>query len=906
MNIPADWLPCLRLAALIAIEAAFLFGLGLIVERLVPTGRLQRTVWQTVVLTALLVTLVELSGLSREVTTWFQPHRHTARASSPASGLPSGVIPPISRVTEDFRTQVAGRLALLQVSESTAVQQLAGTRRQEPPVEPYLEGPVWPWPELVWWIGFAACLGPVWLGHFCVFAFRRLHGKPADSRLQQRVASLSQRVGVSGPVRLFATRWLRVPAALGLWRPSIGVPLGFDRAFTPEQQEVMLAHELAHLASRDPFWQSLADLLSALLWWHPLAWLARQRLRAAAETAADEASTVVADGPGLLAECLVRLATQVDPPQLNAGLGILGGGFRSSLGKRVEKLVHFKGAPWSPRKSRRARAAQSFAVPVLLLILLVTAAWFNPQRNELPMNSLAQTWRKSLATLALFTVANAQPSPTQRTEAAEPPEPASQKASEAAQANTPAVQNQPGTDGIHQATLVQDAKLLIELGKLDEAEAKLKEALKVSPDNRAAIFYLDLISKQRAEETNRQLTARYGMAKFSATQTGNPGNVAASEVDRYRMDPRLAARYGLLPQTPQTAHPAQASAKHLSQGKQQIENKLSQIVLTEVAYDGVPLSDVVRDLNEAAIQHDPENLGINFLISSLGEGARSSGVDPATGQPIPVQSPDLGTVTIHLRLRNVRLKDVIDAITKVAEQPLHYDVEDYGVVFSAGLAPARPATSVVSSQATDLSRLRVRTFRVDTNTLVAGLESAFRISLPRHQDRPKQDAEEQDAAAKVAQAELALKRLEKLSDHLVAPQDLKNAKSDVDTAKAEYEAVKAKAATASDSSRAVQQALRGLFQQLGVNMDAPDKAVYYNGLTGIVMVQATAHDLDLIEAAIDTLGGELLHNRDAHANLEPHGARLNPVPVLGDVPVLGRLFRTEENLDPAPSGTLAP
>jgi hypothetical protein len=45
---------------------------------------------------------------------------------------------------------------------------------------------------------------------------------------------------------------------------------------------------------------------------------------------------------------------------------------------------------------------------------------------------------------------------------------------------------------------------------------------------------------------------------------------------------------------------------------------------------------------------------------------------------------------------------------------------------------------------------------------------------------------------------------------------------------------------------------------LGINLEVPNKAVFYNGLTGVLMVRATPEDLELIQAAIETLGGRAL------------------------------------------------
>jgi hypothetical protein len=46
-------------------------------------------------------------------------------------------------------------------------------------------------------------------------------------------------------------------------------------------------------------------------------------------------------------------------------------------------------------------------------------------------------------------------------------------------------------------TLVHDGKLLYEMDKLDEAEAKLKTAVRNDPHNEAALYYLNLVSEAK-------------------------------------------------------------------------------------------------------------------------------------------------------------------------------------------------------------------------------------------------------------------------------------------------------------------------------------------------------------------------------------------------------------------------
>src|ERR1039458_8184817 len=54
------------------------------------------------------------------------------------------------------------------------------------------------------------------------------------------------------------------------------------------------------------------------------------------------------------------------------------------------------------------------------------------------------------------------------------------------------------------STLVHDGKLLFEMDKLDEAESKLKMALRQDPHNEAALYYLNLVSEAKYMRASKQ------------------------------------------------------------------------------------------------------------------------------------------------------------------------------------------------------------------------------------------------------------------------------------------------------------------------------------------------------------------------------------------------------------------
>jgi beta-lactamase regulating signal transducer with metallopeptidase domain len=258
---------------------------------------------------------------------------------------------------------------------------------------------VW-WPGVLWLAGTLAVILRSLLGRGLLLLFRRRHTATDDAALNERVRAVAARLRFRRHVTVLQAPGLCGPVAFGIWRPTIAVPADFTTHFDAPKQEVMLAHELAHLAARDPAWLLSADMVAALLWWQPLIWWARRQLAAAGETAADEASLLVADGPGLLAACLVELGTRLATPGKAGWVRMAGTGFRSSLGRRVERLLRMRDQSWHPAGGVRSRLVLILASTVLLTCAVLSTAWARPQVSEEgdeSMPTVQRSWRHSLA-----------------------------------------------------------------------------------------------------------------------------------------------------------------------------------------------------------------------------------------------------------------------------------------------------------------------------------------------------------------------------------------------------------------------------------------------------------------------------------------------------------------------------
>ena len=179
--------------------------------------------------------------------------------------------------------------------------------------------------------------------------------------------SACQHVGISR-CRILELPGLHSPGTAYTWKPLVLLPEGLDLYLDSEQLIDVLCHELIHIRRLDFFWNTLAELVGVVLFFHPVIWLALSKLDRERELASDEA--VVESRQGRRADyalCLTRLARRrVLGCQLAAPshLALLD----SFLALRVRTLLK--------ENRRRTWWKQSAAVSAgLLALILFFAGW---------------------------------------------------------------------------------------------------------------------------------------------------------------------------------------------------------------------------------------------------------------------------------------------------------------------------------------------------------------------------------------------------------------------------------------------------------------------------------------------------------------------------------------------------
>jgi tetratricopeptide (TPR) repeat protein len=395
-------------------------------------------------------------------------------------------------------------------------------------------------------------------------------------------------------------------------------------------------------------------------------------------------------------------------------------------------------------------------------------------------------------------------------------------------------------------TLVRDGKVLYETGKFEEAEAKLEQALQLDPANEGAFYYLNLVKQGIYAREERMHTVDNATRIVQVAKAWeSPRNIGLPVPNPY----------------------ATTNLIHTGPGREATMSKLNRIWLDRVAYDGLPLSEVVRDLSEKAKLRDPDKTGINFLINpnmdnsaamttaatanpggfgggpppvySAAQINPATGLTTTTGAAVGSEPVDVNSVIIRINppLYNVRLADVLDAIVQVADHPIKYSILDYAVVFSAK-----------GSQAPELYS---RTFKIDPNTFVQGLESVGSYVFVNN-NSSSGSSSSSSSGGNGQNTTVGL-----LAVVNAAPGSAGSRSSGTGGGGGGGTGQGAGSGgldfvTQTNNMVDVSVAARTFFSTLGVNLDPP-KSLFFNDRLGLLFVRATMQDLDTIESALQAL-----------------------------------------------------
>jgi beta-lactamase regulating signal transducer with metallopeptidase domain len=157
---------------------------------------------------------------------------------------------------------------------------------------------------------------------------------------------------------------IQVPIVVGFIRPAIVLPTEFALQAGGKARDAILVHELTHVARGDAAWQFLQRVVVAMLWFHPLMWLAQRRMALVRERVCDEHSVYQLGGKAYITILLDMAARLTRRTSLSLGMAVLR---TSQLDKR---LAYIHGS----RGFARFQAGRATRLAILA-VALGAAAW---------------------------------------------------------------------------------------------------------------------------------------------------------------------------------------------------------------------------------------------------------------------------------------------------------------------------------------------------------------------------------------------------------------------------------------------------------------------------------------------------------------------------------------------------
>ena len=219
---------------------------------------------------------------------------------------------------------------------------------------------------LAWLLGVAVVIGRCIVAHGAVARVVASSARVSGSAWQQLIDDAAVRTRVRRPVAVMVSDHVGGPITSGVRHPVIVLP-GEATSWTDERREIVLLHEMAHVARLDYVAQLVATAACALYWFNPAVWIAASRMRLEAEYAADDCVLSAGLTGVTYASHLVELARRAaiaEPAAVAVGIAHR----RTHIERRVSAMLDLS-------RSRTAMSARVTGVSAaIMLVALVPFA----------------------------------------------------------------------------------------------------------------------------------------------------------------------------------------------------------------------------------------------------------------------------------------------------------------------------------------------------------------------------------------------------------------------------------------------------------------------------------------------------------------------------------------------------
>lgn len=195
-----------------------------------------------------------------------------------------------------------------------------------------------PWLDAMWLVGVFILSARTLGGWQRIRQLRHTGLVEIPERVRDSFERLSQRIGIKRHIELYVCPRISGPLAMGVFRSLVLLPASALTALSPDQLEVVLAHELAHIRRGDYLWNMIQTMVETLFFFHPAVWWVSNNLRQQRELCCDDVALACCSDPVVYATALLRLEEQRSS-HLHLAMALDGHRAGMSLRERIIRIL---------------------------------------------------------------------------------------------------------------------------------------------------------------------------------------------------------------------------------------------------------------------------------------------------------------------------------------------------------------------------------------------------------------------------------------------------------------------------------------------------------------------------------------------------------------------------------------
>jgi beta-lactamase regulating signal transducer with metallopeptidase domain len=242
-----------------------------------------------------------------------------------------------------------------------------------------------PWIDGLWVLGVGILSARSFGGWWLIKRLRASSTSQAPAAVRESFQRISSAMGLRRPLLLRLSGAIAGPMTVGVLRALVLLPITAVTSLSPEELEVVLAHELAHVRRADFLWNLVQTLAETLFFFHPAVWWISARIRHERELCCDDLALQICPNPIVYAHALYRLEERRSR-EWRLAMALDGHQSPQTLRMRIARIL---GEPLTNTNSRNIRplslAPASAALLVLLLPVPQLLAGLSPSPQAAPV-----------------------------------------------------------------------------------------------------------------------------------------------------------------------------------------------------------------------------------------------------------------------------------------------------------------------------------------------------------------------------------------------------------------------------------------------------------------------------------------------------------------------------------------